>query len=774
MTPNPTPISIWQPFVTAEGTVWRRPAPSALGDHYAARREITATPAPGVRRVCFFGESAAAGYLYAPHLTPAGVLEAHLRVLSSDPPGSREPTGVAEPHGWEVIDLARTNERAASLAATVEAAAQLSPDHLVIFAGNNWKLLETAYLSPLVLSSPGSSPSRLAPPGLSPPPRRELAEALRTEGPVGAARLARRRGAEAVAAAFQRVAVVAAELAVPVTVVLPEVNLADWETAQPPVVLPGNGCARWFELLQRAHRGLAAVGAGAGGAPPGVGEADDAAIRDRLAAVEAAAWEMVALDGGTCPTPFRLLAAARLAAPIPLLEEARDAALSELEAIHTPLLAFLAAPQADEVACRLLRGICRHHGFATVDLRRAFAEWTGSPLPGRRMFLDYCHLTAEGIHVAMAAVAAEVWRQETGQPVAHGSGRGTERLPRQPVSAAAEATACLGAAVHTAHRHGPVTDRGDLLDHWCAAALDADPEGAAAAMVDLATARLAAAPAGRSQSLRGRASSFGPDGGSRTRVALPAILTTAQERNLARPAPLLLQHGWRWPHLDGDLLRAMHGALMRRGRPEAAEMVERVSRSAPGETVTEDARGKRAAARRPASTRTAAPQALELVHPPYHLASPVTQPLAAAMAPEGMAPRAFLRALWPHTSFDFVDPAGWWRQVVVVARLGQTAGNPGSAPAGEPAPLTLDLDGHGLGGSPLGGRWQRFTLDLPAAGPTSRPTSPLGLRRLTLVWPLPDDAGPEPLAPAIRRLEAGQEALLHAVFGELFSLRLLR
>ena len=77
----------------------------------------------------------AAGYLYAPHLTPATVLEGQLRAGSG-----RE--------AFEVIDLARTNETLSSLVATVDSELQLEPDALVIIAGNNWTLLETPQVSP--------------------------------------------------------------------------------------------------------------------------------------------------------------------------------------------------------------------------------------------------------------------------------------------------------------------------------------------------------------------------------------------------------------------------------------------------------------------------------------------------------------------------------------------------------------------------------------------------------------------------------------------------
>jgi hypothetical protein len=433
---------------------------------------------------------------------------------------------------------------------------------------------------------------------------------------------------------------------------------------------------------------------------------------------------MVELDGGTCPTPFRLLAAAHLAAAADgaaaaHLAAARDAAVSETEATHYPLLAFLAAPQADTAARGVLAAAARRHGWDAVDLREVFAAATGSPLPGRRLFLDYCHLTAEGMHLAMAALAHALLRR-AGEPVAE---RGWRRLaaelpgPWEAVpagrAAAAEATAFLGAAVHTAHRHLPVTARGELVDHWCRAALDRDEGSAAAAMLDLADARTAPGP---------------------------ALLNAAQGRNLARQAPLLLQHGWRWPHLDGELLAAMHRVLAARRRPEAAEVAALVA-------------GRRAAA---------VAAGLELAHPPVHLAEPLLRPFPEATAPEGLAPAATLRALWPRTAFDLPLPAaaGSALHLVLTVRLPEHDGE---------GDVAISLDGRTVGRFRAGSGWRRIRMELPVP-PVPPGEVPL-FRRLALCWPAPAAAGPDPLAVPVRALREGRGAMLHPVLGELFSLQ---
>ncbi|HWN41152.1 MAG TPA: hypothetical protein VNW71_02965, partial [Thermoanaerobaculia bacterium] len=338
---GPEPISIWQP----EGDVWVRPDPLPLGDHYATQRVLEKKEAELPLRVVLFGESVAAGYLYAPHITPAQVLEEQLG------------------EDFEVIDLSRTNETLPSLAATVRAALQIQPDMLVLFVGNNWNLLETPEISPY-------APSVQA--------RQRYAQALREgiEGPVKLAGEELRKVAEGT---FEMIALIAGTVKIPVIVVIPEVNLADWETRQPVVRLPGDGVARWHALYREAVEG-----------------------KWEAQAMIRAAKAMQRLDGGTCPTSWRLLGMARWG--LGDREGALKAFQAEVDSARYATLGFLSAPQATTQARELLRELSRKHGFVSVDLREIFASWTEHPLPGRRLFLDYCHLTFEGIQVAMAAV----------------------------------------------------------------------------------------------------------------------------------------------------------------------------------------------------------------------------------------------------------------------------------------------------------------------------------------------------------------------------------
>jgi hypothetical protein len=654
----PEPISIWEPREVDGERVFVRPDPLALGDHFATVRELRPKRAELPLRVAFFGESAAAGYLYAPHLTPARVLESQLRAAGGD-------------GNFEVIDLARTNETLASLAATVRASLQINPDVLVIFVGNNWNLLETPEVSPYAPSVPA---------------RREYASALREGGIAGPLRLAAERLRSRAQAALEQIAFIARAVQIPVVLVLPEVNLADWEARQPPLWLAGDGIARWHCLYA---------------------EAIEALERGEFAAAQDAARTMLEIDGGACASTWRLLAQAWEGLGNP--DEARRAALAEVDAAAYATIAFLGAPQATTVARDILRDAAGRHAFAAVDLRTVFQEHTGDTgryLPGRRLFLDYCHLTAEGIHVAMAAVAAEVLNL-SGMLETDVDWRGLlPRLPAPILSAEAEATTRLGAAIHSAHRLLPVGDKRPILEYWLEAALEASPE-VEAAMLDVAEARCCAPG--------------------------PAVLTAALRRNFASPYRLLLQHGWRWDYLDADLLEAIQAVLERRGRP-ARERIARL-------LLRHHAIGA---------------EGTDLSAAPY-LWEPLERFFPEVMRFEDLAARATFRSPWPASSFCMICDGQTDLRIEPTLRLPAIHSN-------RSGKVGIAINGVETGAMDAGERWRRGTLRI------GRELLRPGLNRLTLCWPAPEEDGAAALQAAVKRLEEGLAADFHPVFGEVFSL----
>jgi hypothetical protein len=344
--------------------------------------------------------------------------------------------------------------------------------------------------------------------------------------------------------------------------------------------------------------------------------------------------------------------------------------------------------------------------------------------------------------VAMAAVTRQVLRHFNGAggPDALELARW---LPEPRVTPQAEAVACLGAAVHGAHRLLAVRGRGELLEHWCRRALEASP-GVAAAMWELAAARAA---------------------------VVPAVLTAAQQRNLSSPYPLSLQHGWQWDYLDLDALAAMAAALEEAGRPEGRQIEDLMLKG-----------------------RALGPRPRQLAQPPVYACEPLERFFPDLLATRDLSAQGLYRSPWPEAGFWLPCPGQVAVELTLTVRLPEIAGcgdrsgtvevwlaegpfrqasdgspPPGrtreveAAPGGRPA---AGPDGSGVRVAKLvvNSSWSRHRLRLPADR-LSR-----GVHRLRLRWPELPATGEAALATARRRLELGRESEIHPVFGELASL----
>jgi hypothetical protein len=121
------------------------------------------------------------------------------------------------------------------------------------------------------------------------------------------------------------------------------------------------------------------------------------------------------------------------------LEAARDASDWDTAVTLTPRIS--------STVLSVLRERARMRGGLLLDSTELFHDHLNGQIPGKRMFLDYCHLTSEGIRVTMAAAASilldlfgatnATWKQV---------------LPQAPKpTAEVESEAYFLAAVHNAH-----------------------------------------------------------------------------------------------------------------------------------------------------------------------------------------------------------------------------------------------------------------------------------------------------------------------------------
>jgi hypothetical protein len=608
------------------------------------------------RRVILAGESVARGFYYDPCFTPAQVLEALL--------GS-----AAVPGGVEVIDLARTALTAQGLAEVAVSCMALEPDALVLFAGNNWNY------APQVFDE-----------GVE---RALAASVLRLRGVAGFKQLLAARTENGIESLFQTTLGPLAK-AVPIVFVVPESNLADWRPeleAEVPL-LPEDAGVRWLELRAAACAALTA------------GRSEAAQLAQR----------MLELDEGTAATAWSLLAAvARREGngeqARDLLERARDARSWD----HARV------PGLPALGRQALRRSALAAGIELVDLPDLFREAAAGELPGRDLFLDYCHLSALGIRIAMAATGERLLPMLGGRP-AHRA----ELLARAPEPAPRiEAEAHFAAAVHNAHWG----QAAEIVRHHCRLAAGS-PE-VAEVMRDFIDVQVGHAPSWASVAAE-RISARGPSA-------------------LARLAP--------WSELfsenklfDAVLLDALTDALAESGNVAESDLLLRT----------------RLVGLRLAQRGLERGRGLDLLDP-YNFPSHAAR--------EGLwHPHFYYLAYAPLSRFPLVadGTADVALELTFRQRAGGTLRGPKTAAQGGGAADTRDtgtllVNGFALGSLPMSDRWTTRRLLAPAS--TLRP----GVNWIEVRWPLRPAARASALDEQARRIERGVPYCLLSVYGEIHT-----
>ena len=146
-------MGIWKPAEDDSGRRWIRDDTALHADWWALEPALARKPKDSPTRICVLGESVAAGWLHAPHITPSAILRRQLDAV--------------RPGAYEVIDLSAVNLQPSELRNLAAASLQLDPDILLIFAGSHWPIGLPPY--------PGASVARF----------QAASEALRRGGPAG-------------------------------------------------------------------------------------------------------------------------------------------------------------------------------------------------------------------------------------------------------------------------------------------------------------------------------------------------------------------------------------------------------------------------------------------------------------------------------------------------------------------------------------------------------------------------------------------------------------
>lgn len=350
-------------------------------------------------RVALLGESVARGYLYDPHFNPAAALQAMLE--------ARLGRG-----NIDVVDLAKSNLTMQELKVIAGQCLALSPDVLVIFAGNNWRPRFTEADVPYVESL------------------------IRSDGVPGMKAHFDEVQRRAVETLMLQMSKLIAPRGIKIIWVVPEFNLADWaDPASNAPYLPKLDNQQWREWDQQlAH----ALGAG------------------NFSVATDLAKQMTALDRGTSSTPLRALAECcrsqgDLAGTRRYLELCRDAEGWDPS--------FSYSPRTSLAIQSALRGGASHPGSVIVDLPAVLQNHFDSGLPDRRMFVDYCHLSLAGITAACAEIGSQIISLLGGQAIAPQALRSD--APSVPDEV--EGNASFLAAVHNAHFY----QRAEIVRYWC-------------------------------------------------------------------------------------------------------------------------------------------------------------------------------------------------------------------------------------------------------------------------------------------------------------------
>lgn len=402
---SPRRVGIWEPKVENGRTVFVRSKDLAHDWHLWANVGRI-EPKSDRKRVVFIGESVARGFLYDPQFTPAMALEGILQSRLGE-------------EAVEVIDLARTNI-GFEVRDVAAAALSLEPDLTIIFSGNNWdKVL------------PKNIPA--------------VDTLLSEQGAAGFKALLERELYEQADRVVQEISELYRVRGIPLLWILPEFNLGDWRDplTNAPYLREGQN-EEWIRLRQAAEEALAA---------------DDSQRASNLA------LRMVDLDEGTCVTEFYLLAeCARRggdrASVRRYLELARDAAICDTSKNISP--------RTYSATERVLRLRTQSDPDGLVDLPAIFKEYLEGDVPGRRLFVDYCHLSSEGIQVAMSAAASRALLLLGGLDITYEALMQDCPLPTPQV----EGETAFLAAIHNAHwwqSYG-------LVHYYCAEAVRRSPD----------------------------------------------------------------------------------------------------------------------------------------------------------------------------------------------------------------------------------------------------------------------------------------------------------
>ena len=307
------------------------------------------------KRLVFLGESVARGFLLEPEYTPALVLNKLINANSGN-------------DQFEVIDLAESNISMRAIKNRFIQSLDLEPDLVVFLAGNNWYI---DYLDEINYNQETFD---------------RISEALKKADNIGDIKPQLESVMQELVIGFltflsQKVK----KHNIPIILVIPEFNLMDIRSTpgeRTITYLSGDKMKKWAEAR---------------------GKALSALEEQNQAQLEIHAQCMIDIDPSH-PYGYELLADAKIRqqdydAARELLELGRDTAI---------FCRSNSKPRTLKVTRKTILDHAGKMGIEVLDLPEVFKAHLSGKIPGKDLFLDYCHFTSKGIQVAMESLADQV------------------------------------------------------------------------------------------------------------------------------------------------------------------------------------------------------------------------------------------------------------------------------------------------------------------------------------------------------------------------------
>ena len=358
-------------------------------------------------RIVLIGESVARGFLYDPEFNPAMVLEEMCKFAGVD---------------TEVIDLARFDLQIDLLTRLLEKSIDLQPDAIIVFAGNNWVYGWYNNLTHFEKSQ-----------------IRELS--LLNDNYKSLTKYLIKRIDGIVNNFVEWLSKYSQKNRIPCFFVVPEFNLLDWnnDEMQNILLLPNQKLKEWLSFEKDVQNYL----------------------REKNFQKIIELCEKMIKINPRHPFAFRVFAECLLN------ENKSDEALNYLKKAHdTNMFLFLHhIPGVLSIVQDKLISMLDKKNIDYINLPKIFYDFLDCKPPDRTLFLDYCHLTSQGIKVAMYNIAKCLLEKIYSTHVPKEFINDTKFEPHSITSSYVH----VMAAIHNVHRGAPSSE---VLKYHCKKALE--------------------------------------------------------------------------------------------------------------------------------------------------------------------------------------------------------------------------------------------------------------------------------------------------------------